>query len=125
MGATGRGDTVFGYTVVLVSLTLVLAGTVALLTVRHRVGEVREQLSPALAAVAAHEHRGPRDPRILPEVERRLPGYVHLQPSVDYARTGRLLIRWHRGGASGSVCVVVPARSGAPLTSCRSRTRPA
>jgi len=119
----GRGDTVYGWGAVALSLLLIGAGSIALLTTRHSVAEVRERLSSTVATVAGADHVGPRDPRILPEVARRLPPYISLQPRPDYRRSGQLLLRWHRDGATGSVCLVVSDRPGGPITACRHRVR--
>jgi hypothetical protein len=122
---TGRGDTVYGVSLAVISVGLVLFGTVVLFIDRHQMGTVRARLDRNLAAAASRDHASPRDPLVLRQVRGAMPRGVRLEPSQDFAQTGRLLIVWRpREGGLRTDCVVVPTDVSGRVTACRRPDRP-
>lgn len=118
-GRTGRADTIFGVLATGVSVALLLFGVVLLGLGQHRVSQARDRLEQTLFTVAREQHRSPRDPALLPDVARRLPGNVDLEPAADFRQSGRVLLVWRRMSHDrGGVCLILPAQPGSRVTRC-------
>ena len=116
---TARGDTLYGVSLAVISVGLVLFGTVVLLVDRHQMETVRARLDRKVVAVAGRDHVSPRDPLVLQDVQRAMPRGVRLEPAQDFATSGRLLLVWRgRAGGLRTECVVVPADTSGRVSSC-------
>lgn len=123
MTTTGRGDTIYGVTTAVLAITLVVFGVTVLLLGQRDVGQARRQLGRTVFEVSSAEQRSPRDPLVLRDVARRLPGDIRLVPASDFARTGRVLVVWRRLSRDRrGVCLVIPADRRRPISRCKARS---